>query len=64
MTEYHKEYHKYHKGGLGDQQYFEWHKISDESMFGGPIPETDQNQYNKVSEDLKTMREQDNLVLS
>ena len=33
-------------------------------MFGGPIPTTAQNQYNKVPENLKNMSEQDKLVFS
>ena len=39
-----------------------WYIVADARMFGGPIPATAQNQYNKVSEDLKSMREQDKLV--
>ena len=36
--------------------------FSDAKMFGAPIPATDQNQYNKISEDMKSMRDQDRLV--
>ena len=36
--------------------------FSDAKMFGAPIPATDQNQYNKISEDMKSMRDQDKLV--
>ena len=36
--------------------------FSDAKMFGAPIPATDQNQYNKISEEMKSMRDQDKLV--
>ena len=37
-------------------------EVSDANMFGGPIPATDQNQYNKVSGDVKSRQQQDKLV--